>query len=60
MRKFERKEEDKISSILLSVKYEDRPTLLRSLATLLRDAKNPLVIIDSVEAIHEALRSASY
>ncbi|MBC7110067.1 MAG: hypothetical protein H5T46_03530, partial [Archaeoglobi archaeon] len=55
MRKFKRKEEDKISSILLSVKYEDRPTLLRSLATLLRDAKNPLVVIDSVEAIQESL-----
>jgi len=49
---FERAEDD-VSSIIFSMKYDDKPTFLRALLTLLRDAENPLVVIDSLEAVQE-------
>ncbi|MBC7109672.1 MAG: AAA family ATPase [Archaeoglobi archaeon] len=53
MRRFSKS--DEISDFLLSVRYEDKPAFIRALVSLLRDSENPLVIIDSVEAIQESL-----
>ncbi len=46
---------DDLSSLVLSMKYGDRPSFLRSLLTLLRNTTNPLVVIDSLEAVQECI-----
>jgi len=48
---FER--EENISSLIFSMKYEDKPSFLKSLLSLMRGAENPLVVIDSLEAVQE-------
>lgn len=48
--------EDVLSSLVLSLKYEDKSSLIRALISLIRDVRNPVLIIDSIEAVEKVIK----
>jgi len=49
--------EDYLSSMILAMKYEDKPSFIRALISLIRDVKNPILIIDSIEAVEKVIKA---
>jgi len=43
--------------MVLAMKYEDKPTFLRSLISLLKNVDNPIVVIDSIEAVEKVIKA---